>query len=215
MATPQPPRSETDPNSFWHWINVNLRRRSTGDASVETGNAPISDGQLHFKDKMRLAFKSREVTTDQTPHASVVHRDADSLDNSAHSVPTVPGTSTATASNQQPSPFSSSAFRRLPTPLPVEDVFFSPWPLSAIRVMVRSLVIYLSISWTLNWFGFFIVVINFFVCNALIKAGRTSLFNFPLPTNSQLFWALLSWIQKLWVCLRGFVTSFLGADVGL
>ena len=113
---------------------------------------------------------------------------------------------------QQHSSFSSSAFDRLPQPVPVIDVFFGSWWLiSALRTVTRPVMIYFSIFWL--WTTFFdglvstIIVAIFLFRWSLLLAGRDTipLVGASIPGKRQLFWALFRWIQKIWVCpLSGF-----------
>lgn len=107
---------------------------------------------------------------------------------------------------QQHSPFSSSAFDRLPQPVPVVDVFFgSWWFISALRTATRPVVIYFSVFWM--WTAFFdgfvstIVVAIYLFRWGLLKTGRDAipLVGTPIPGKRQLFWVLFRWIQKIWV----------------
>lgn len=114
---------------------------------------------------------------------------------------------------QQHSPFSSSAFGRLPQPVPVVDVFFGSWWLvSALRTAVRPAVIYLSVSWIGTTFFdtlvSTVIVAIYLLRWGLLKAGRDTipLIGAPIPAKRQLFWVLFRWIQKIWVCLyQGFL----------
>lgn len=107
------------------------------------------------------------------------------------------------------SPFSSSAFDRLPNPVPVVDVFFGSWWLvSALRTATRPVVIYFSVFWlwTALFDGFVstMVVVIYLVRWGLLKAGRDTipLIGAPIPGKRQLFWVLFRWIQKIWVSHR-------------
>ncbi len=111
--------------------------------------------------------------------------------------------------SQQHSPFSSTAFNRLPQPVPVVDVFFgSWWFISALRTVTRPVVIYLSVSWILTWYAdsfILSVAIAIFVFRwGLLKAGRSTVpvFGTPIPRTRQILWGLLRWIQKFWVSSR-------------
>lgn len=106
---------------------------------------------------------------------------------------------------QQHSPFGSSAFDRLPQPVPVVDVFFGSWWLvTALWTATRPVVIYFSVSWL--WTTFFdglistILVMIYLFRWALLEAGRETipLIGAPIPGKRQLFWLLFRWIQKIW-----------------
>lgn len=97
--------------------------------------------------------------------------------------------------------FTSSAFLMLPTPLPVEDIFFNGWSISAIRVSVRIIVTclalicisqspgFLLVSWTL------ISSIRFGLENVKLK----TVFGIPIPAMNRWRWAAFPWLLEFWV----------------
>ena len=103
----------------------------------------------------------------------------------------------------QPSPFTSSAFDRLPSPLPVEDIFFNVSWLKAVRAVVRSFVLY--ISWYLmitSWEPFFSATFILFSRYVFLKAGYTTVFGISIQSKARLLRGFLIWVQKFWVYLH-------------
>lgn len=106
--------------------------------------------------------------------------------------------------DQQSSAFTSSAFDRLPKPLPVEDIFFNGWWLIAVRIVVRSLVIYLTWYSILgSLYGVFPVVLLLLTSRyILLKVGYTTVSGFSIPSKTRLLLGLFLWIKKFWVCFH-------------
>ena len=106
--------------------------------------------------------------------------------------------------SQQHSLFSSTAFDRLPQPVPVVDVFFGSWWLvSALRTATRPVVIYVSALWLWSPYPNSVILtaaIAILVSRwTLLKAGRSTIpvFGTPVPEKRQLFRGLLRWIPEL------------------
>lgn len=111
------------------------------------------------------------------------------------------------------SPFSSSAFDRLPNPVPVVDVFFGLWWLvSALRMATRPVVICFSVFWlgTAGFDGFVlgivavVIVVIHMVRWGLLMAGRELIpfIRTPIPGNLQFIELLMCWMQEFWVSHR-------------
>ena len=119
----------------------------------------------------------------------------------------------ATATNgQHQSPFSSTAFDRLPQPVPVGDIFFGSWWLIlALRTATRPVVIFYSYSLMCSSLLYssiiFLEILAIYLVRwMLLRTGRdsTPFFGVPIPGKRRLFWAQCRLYQKLWVpsCLR-------------
>ena len=126
------------------------------------------------------------------------------------------GTEKATK-GQQHSQFSSSAFDRLPQPVPVVDVFFgSWWPVLALRTATRPVVFFYSIYWiwsSILYGVFWILFGAMFISRwLLLRTGHDTvpLLGSPIPGKRQLFWVLFRWIQKFWVFPRQFFSEDTG-----
>lgn len=111
----------------------------------------------------------------------------------------------ATKGHKQ-SPFSSSAFDRLPQPVAVVDVFFGSWWLvSALRTATRLVVIWLSgfLLWTQSFdvsVAMITVVVIYLVRWRLLKAGRNFIpfTAIPIPGKRELFKVIFRSTQKIW-----------------
>lgn len=125
-------------------------------------------------------------------------------------------------------PFTSTAFLVLPTPVPVEDIFASPWILSAIRMGSRTilsletlpatLMLFLNLQFLIphSWFVlsvfllvFLLVLLSVFLSRSiLLRQGYTTVFGIPISGRRRLFWAMIQFPQKTWVrsrCVLDFI----------
>ena len=171
--------------SLWHRI-IGLRRHSSGNP---TGTPPAANLQT--------------IATPDNITQSKIEQGAD-LEQGRVKPAEDEGPLTKGV-DQQSSPFTSSAFDRLPKPLPVEDIFFNGWWLTAVRILVRSLVIY-YFTWSLilyNWPLFlpvaFVLSVSRYV---LLKAGLTTVYGIPIQSKARLLRGLVFWPQKCWVCFH-------------
>ena len=175
------------PGSFqrtWNRLSSVLgrRQRNTGGDEVERG-----EDQQKPKDALHVGESSCEE------HAE------------AGAIPVNEPPAAATES-QHKSPFSSTAFDRLPQPVPVENIFFgSWWPTLALRIATRPVVIYLSSFWLLSSIPFSsasLVILAIYILRwavLMIGIDTIPILGIPIPGKRQLFWALFRWIQKFWV----------------
>lgn len=201
------PRSP-DEVSLWQRI-VGLGRQRTSSAFVEGDTSPARSLQWALRDGIILWLKSKIATANSTPHEDVAQstteQTADLEEGNVQTVETAQiehvsdeGPQTGEV-NLQLSQFTSSAFGVLPMPLPVEDVFFNVWLLSATRVVVRSIVICVSLSWVLTiWQTYVLMTLVLVVRYGLVKAGYKTVFGIPVQPIKHLLLALLSWVQKCW-----------------
>ena len=191
---------------------VDTERNSTGERNNNNVRAPpIREIFQRALDRVSSALNPRQQNADQIEReehnpqneATITRNEENSSSEGAGT--NGPFAEDTTAQQEQHSPFSSRAFDRLPQPVPIADVFSGPWWLvSALRTATRLAVIYLTIVWpsiTYNLLPTTVVTV-FFLRWALLKAGRKTipLIGGPIPGKSQLFWASLRWIQKIWVC---------------
>ena len=102
-----------------------------------------------------------------------------------------------------PTPFTSSAFAVLPTPLPVKDVFVLPaWPLTTIRVVTRGLNLWLIMASVYDTSGmilFFPVLCLLSLRYFLPKMGVEGIAGVRIPGFKEPASGVFRWPQKTWV----------------
>lgn len=151
-----------------------LGRHRSSSASVEGGTGTPTDANppppWTFWDETKLWLKLKIITRFRITHPQQTRE--------------VP----------QLSPFTSSAFLVLPTPLPVEDVFFGEWWLSALRVVVRSLIFCFTLA------GILEIYIRIFVYLIAIFVDLLGLvFQIPISLEKRVLGHFYLGLQKFWV----------------
>ena len=169
---------------IWNRLSsvLSRRQRDTGEDEVERG-----EHQQQSKDTVHVGEGSHEE------HAE------------AGAIPVNEPPAAATES-QHHSQFSSTAFDRLPQPVPVVDIFFgSWWPTLALRIATRPVLIYLSSFWLLSLipssFVFEVVLTIYILRWVALSMGIDTIpsMGIPIPGKRQIFWVLFRWVQKFWV----------------
>ena len=178
---------------IWNRLSsvLSRRQRDTGEDEVERG-----EHQQQSKDILHVREGSHEE------HAE------------AGAIPVNEPPAAATES-QHHSQFSSTAFDRLPQPVPVVDIFFGPWwPTLALRIATRPVVVYYSYFWLwslisfssgfgVSWnpIGFEVILVIYILRWAVLVIGIDTIpiLGIPIPGKRQLLWALFRWVQTFWV----------------
>lgn len=166
-----------------------LGRHRSCSASVEGGTgiptAANPPPPWTFWDETKLWLKLKIIT-----RFGITHEDESSQ--TGNTPPAVNPQQTGEV--PQLSPFTSSAFLVLPTPLPVEDVFFGEWWLLALRVVIRSLIFCYALATILQaYIGVFVFLITIFI----YLLGLV--FQIPILLQKHMLWHLFSVLQKFWV----------------
>lgn len=168
----------------WNLLSSALsrRQRDTGEDEVERG-----EHQQQSKSTLHVGEGSHEEHTE------------------AGATPLNEPPATATKSEHE-SPFSSTAFDRLPEPVPVVNIFIGSWWLTlALRTATRPLVVYFSFFWVSSSFPFgsgFLVILAIYLLRwvaLVIGMDTIPIFGIPIPGKRQLFRTLFRWVQKFWV----------------
>jgi len=98
---------------------------------------------------------------------------------------------------QVPQLFSSSLFtRRLPHPVPVEDIFFNAQILCALRIVTRPAVFYFIYFWVTSYT--WVIPSTLLIRFCLLRLGVRSLLGVPIPTKRRILRALIQWNLILW-----------------
>ncbi|ERF70561.1 hypothetical protein EPUS_09488 [Endocarpon pusillum Z07020] len=185
------------------WIKSKLGRRSTDNGSVEHGNPSI----IETLPGLPQNVVGTSINPWNTFKSMLVRRGIIGLD----SIPEGSnGISAQAESLSRPSLFTSSAFSRLQTPIPVEDIFFDAWILSVQRIFMRSFVIFSYSIWLYNiHYTVLILICIFAIRYGLLRLGIRTIYGIPIPKKHRLLLALIKWYPKFWehIASRACLTS--------